>query len=1214
MVGSGFSRNAQKTRFDSTSMPLWTEIAEEFYRHLYPEKALGIIPSVDNVLRLAQEYQTAFGQSDLYRQLDQLIQDNNFAPGELHLRLLRLPWRDVFTTNWDTLLERASAEIPERPYNVVQNMAQLPLVSQPRIIKLHGSFPSQFPLVITEEQYRNYPNRFAPFVNTVQQAMMETIFCLIGFSGTDPNFLNWTGWVRDNLGEAAPKIYLAGWLGLSPHRRRMLETRGVVPIDLANHPQAQSWPANRRYQYATEWLLHSLEPSRPYDKTTWPLPSEQDEKPIPDHLQPVEKIISNVPMQELGKLDNNEPPERIRQVINIWSYNRHLYPGWLVFPSGQEFSQRTNQWEQPILNALSDFSPTERLCAIRELVWRREIMLEPIVVDVETAANDVLNRIDCNNYTIDGVEVTRDDWTNIREAWKTVALALVTDARLECNRQSFDMRIDALLLSFINDDPEVEHRIQQERCLWAAYSLDFDQLNQLLDEWKVENCDPAWLLRKAALLTEACRCEESVHLIQDALQSLRKDSAIERNISNASREGWALASTLEFNNRQNVLRAWDNLASQKCDPQIVIDHIRRTISGTAEREEAPLFDVGRRPGTGFRWSHASTVRLISAYRAIRLPEVTGLPPTNNPGDGGVPVSMVSDLLMSAADELVVNNPRLAMRLVLRFCKFDRNKTLQRVLSRKHLAKLDDESIAEVAQICIDVIRYALPRLDSPGQLNHGISWIERMRVALEILSRLVLRLSPSVVNEALDIGLECYRQNRVVRHIWLMSPLCNLLRRTWDALPQNGRTSRVFELLLAPMVGLDGFAADESWLDPGRFISENDLPSGHPSNEKRYREAVKFLMRGLHGGDAAQKRATSRLLPLALAKVFTEEEASSIADSLWGNSDGVLANTSGAFSVLDWVFLVLPEKELGQAERSFRQKWLTPNSDDQSADIDYSSDVLVQVDAAIAAMAAQGVTFSLTDEEEVHISSHIVQLVEMFSSETVRFNLGVETKLVHVGSLGTLISIPKQVAEDLFHRVESLLSQDIRQGNFGLESIRVLLGYAIIPCLAKAMPGHVDTLIRWLRTGLASEESTRISGTFAALRSWLSAPKSSELRPIPDDLMREVGIVIASDRRAALADALICAKQIFDDGSQSHRETLIPLVLQGLVYLAERLQYDSDHGDEELPTLRFLCARIATSVARLGYKEDATIAMWLDISRRDPFPEVRNVVMSLDAD
>ena len=305
MIGSGFSRNAQKIRFDAPEVPLWINIAEELFKQLYPEDTGSssssgsvAVPSIDNVLRLAQEYKTAFGQTELYRLLDQLVRDAEFVPGLAHFRLLRLPWRDVFTTNWDTLLERASSSILERPYRVVQSMDQLPMVSQPRIIKLHGSFTSQFPLIVSEEDYRTYPIRFAPFVNTVQQAMMETVFFLIGFSGDDPNFINWSGWVRDNLGEAAPKIYLAGWLGLSPHRRRMLEARGVVPIDLANHPKASCWPEFRRHEYATEWLLHTLEPTRPYDETTWPSPPQGDETPVPEHLEPVIKIIPNVPMAE----------------------------------------------------------------------------------------------------------------------------------------------------------------------------------------------------------------------------------------------------------------------------------------------------------------------------------------------------------------------------------------------------------------------------------------------------------------------------------------------------------------------------------------------------------------------------------------------------------------------------------------------------------------------------------------------------------------------------------------------------------------------------------------------------------------------------------------------------------------------------------------------------------------------------------------------------
>ena len=163
--------------------------------------------ATEGLLRLAQEYETAFGRSDLHSLLRRLVRDEDFTPGSTHTRLLRLPWRDVFTTNWDTLLERTTASVPSRAYSIIRNKREIALADRPRIVKLHGSFPSHFPFIFTEEDYRTYPTEFAPFVNTVQQAMMETVFCLIGFSGDDPNFLHWSGWVRDNLGDAAPKIY-----------------------------------------------------------------------------------------------------------------------------------------------------------------------------------------------------------------------------------------------------------------------------------------------------------------------------------------------------------------------------------------------------------------------------------------------------------------------------------------------------------------------------------------------------------------------------------------------------------------------------------------------------------------------------------------------------------------------------------------------------------------------------------------------------------------------------------------------------------------------------------------------------------------------------------------------------------------------------------------------------------------------------------------------
>ena len=75
------------------------------------------------------------------------------------------------------------------------------------MIKLHGSFPDIRPFIITEEDYRTYPQRFPEFVNTVRQSLIENVLCLIGFSGDDPNFLSWIGWLRDVMGEQASPVY-----------------------------------------------------------------------------------------------------------------------------------------------------------------------------------------------------------------------------------------------------------------------------------------------------------------------------------------------------------------------------------------------------------------------------------------------------------------------------------------------------------------------------------------------------------------------------------------------------------------------------------------------------------------------------------------------------------------------------------------------------------------------------------------------------------------------------------------------------------------------------------------------------------------------------------------------------------------------------------------------------------------------------------------------
>ena len=233
IVGAGFSRNAKPVDSTSPSFPSWQELGDVFYRKLH-----GRPPGDDaryiSLLKLAEQIQAAFGRPALDELLRRSIPNLGYEPSPLHSQLLNLPWKDVFTTNYDTLLERARASVTLKHYDVVVTDEDLLYANQPRIVKLHGSFPSP-PFVITEEDYRRYPSGHAPFVNTVRQSLLENTLCLIGFSGDDPNFLQCIGWIRDHVGrETAPKMYLVGvFESLTEAERKLLDGRGIVAVNLS---------------------------------------------------------------------------------------------------------------------------------------------------------------------------------------------------------------------------------------------------------------------------------------------------------------------------------------------------------------------------------------------------------------------------------------------------------------------------------------------------------------------------------------------------------------------------------------------------------------------------------------------------------------------------------------------------------------------------------------------------------------------------------------------------------------------------------------------------------------------------------------------------------------------------------------------------------------------------------------------------------------------
>ena len=163
--------------------------------------------------------------------------------------------------------------------------------------------------------------------------------------------------------------------------------------------------------------------------------------------------------------------------------------------------------------------------------------------------------------------------------------------------------------------------------------------------------------------------------------------------------------------------------------------------------------------------------------------------------------------------------------------------------------------------------------------------------------------------------------------------------------------------------------------------------------------------------------------------------------------------------------------------------------------------------------------------------------------------------------------------------------------------------------LMRALPERFEDIVQLMRIGLASDEDQAAKDAVGALRLWLQAGSDVVVGLVapPADLVREVGVIIAARRKAALIQALQVARWVFSEGSPEQREILGNLATQGLAYLAEELRYDIVHDEEiDVPLLRWGCTHLAIAMAAHGFEAEPAVVRWVENASGDPLPEVRN--------
>ena len=537
MVGAGLSRNAERSSGAVPVFPLWGDLAAKFYEALYTEKTSPDEKKGDfaraHPLRLASEYETVFGRSALDSLILEAIPDSKYAPAPLHKLLLTLPWSDVFTTNYDTLLERARAGIIDRKYDVVLTASDIVGRMKPRIVKLHGSFPSQRPFIITEEDFRTYPRRFAPFVNIVQQAIMENVFCLIGFSGDDPNFLQWSGWVRDNLGHSTPPIYLCGLLNLSASQRRFLEERrGIVPIDLTPCFPFGSWPEDVRHAKALEWFLLSLMEGASQNPLSWPIPTRRAYWKASPGLPPISP--GPRPLPDPGEQRPKGPTVSAQDLISLsqrWDLIRKGYPGWVIAPyqSRRELWSHTEYWIDAILVGAVTLPSPDNLHLLYELNWRLETALVPLFEDWAAKVASIVEmfnpfptllHIDSATIRPDIEQYQQLDWQAIGEHWVELVCALARQAREDQNDDVFGHWM-AYLQPLGMVKVAWNSRWHYEMCLSRLARLDQPGVAEILARWPTTPDLPFWQAKRSSLYAELGELREAERLAEESLVAIR---------------------------------------------------------------------------------------------------------------------------------------------------------------------------------------------------------------------------------------------------------------------------------------------------------------------------------------------------------------------------------------------------------------------------------------------------------------------------------------------------------------------------------------------------------------------------------------------------------------------------------------------------------------------------------------------------------------------
>lgn len=234
IVGAGFSLNAVPP--EGQTVPLWEDLGKALAKDLgdyYYSTALEAISA----------YSHEYSRAKLVERLFELLLIGKVRPGEAHRAFCSVQFDVVCTTNFDFLLDRQYEQSPRYCLPILDE-DQLSVNSLSAgnrdarrddltvtLLKLHGDLHHPQRLIVTEEDYDLFLQRYPLLATHLSSLLIERTAVLVGYSLNDYDFRQVWQVVGERLGKMRRPAYS---LAVNPRPAEVagFERRGVKVIRL----------------------------------------------------------------------------------------------------------------------------------------------------------------------------------------------------------------------------------------------------------------------------------------------------------------------------------------------------------------------------------------------------------------------------------------------------------------------------------------------------------------------------------------------------------------------------------------------------------------------------------------------------------------------------------------------------------------------------------------------------------------------------------------------------------------------------------------------------------------------------------------------------------------------------------------------------------------------------------------------------------------------